>query len=97
MFAVRVTTAHDKGNVFAMLLVLAHGKGNDQPNMGNVRCEKQCLPCGKEEMHDKLFFYWVFFFAVRSAKYARQSSSLSCARKNEHGKDRNARQTSIFP
>jgi hypothetical protein len=55
MFAVHVTTAHDKGNVFAMLLVLAHDKGNDQPNRGNVRCEKQCLPCAKEKMHDKLF------------------------------------------
>jgi hypothetical protein len=55
MFAVRVTTVHDKGNVFAVLLVLAHGIGNDQPNGGNVRCEKQCLPCTMEKTHNKLF------------------------------------------
>jgi hypothetical protein len=56
-----------------------------------------CFSCANIKMHDKLFFYRVFFFAVRRAKYARQSSSLPCAPKNEHGKDRNARQTSIFP
>jgi hypothetical protein len=33
---VRFPTTHDKGNVFAVRLVLAHGKGNEQVNGANV-------------------------------------------------------------
>jgi hypothetical protein len=35
-FVVRFPTTHDKGNVFAVRLVLAHGKGNEQVNGANV-------------------------------------------------------------
>jgi hypothetical protein len=67
-------TAHDKGNVFAVRLVLAHGKGNKQANGGNVRCEKIfavrrgrnarqiCLLCANIKTQGKLFFYRAFFF-----------------------------------
>jgi hypothetical protein len=78
-------TAHDKGNVFAVRLVLAHGKGNKQANGGNIRCEKIfavrrgrnarqiCLLCANIKTQGKLFFYRAFFF-------------LPCAVENTHGK-----------
>jgi hypothetical protein len=79
-----IPTAHGKGNVFVVHLVLAHSKCNIQANRGNVRWEKN-LRCSKEKRmtnylfavrsiktHGKLFFYPRFF--------------LPCAVKNTHGK-----------
>jgi hypothetical protein len=36
MFVVRFPTTHGKGNIFAVRLVLAHGKDNEQGHGGNV-------------------------------------------------------------
>jgi hypothetical protein len=43
-----------------------------------------------------IFLPGVFYYRA-PWKIARQSSSLPCARKYAHGKDRNARQSSFFP
>jgi hypothetical protein len=74
MFVLRFPTAHNKGNVFAVRLLLAHSKDNEQSNgvtsgwkkMFVVRYEKNarqtiCLSCANIKTHDKLFFYRAFF------------------------------------
>jgi hypothetical protein len=43
MFAVCFPTVHDKGEVFAMRLVLAHSKGDVQSNC----CKLELCPVGK--------------------------------------------------
>jgi hypothetical protein len=45
MCAVRCPTAHDKGVVFAVGLVLVHGKGNEHVNKGNSEWEKMFGVC----------------------------------------------------
>jgi hypothetical protein len=96
MFVLRFPTAHNKGNVFAVRLLLVHSKDNEQSNgvtsgwkkMFVVRYEKNarqtiCLSWANIKTHDKLFFYRAFF--------------LPCTMENTHGKDQNAQQTSISP
>jgi hypothetical protein len=54
LFVVRFSTAHGKWNVFAMRLVLAHGKEDEQTNGVNGPWKKY-LPCAKKK-HGKLFY-----------------------------------------
>jgi hypothetical protein len=87
MFAARLRKTHGKQIIFAVRLVLAHGKDNAQTN----GCEREyhpvgekCLPCAKKKTHVKLFlcralrenarqtfFLPNVFFAVRYGENAR--------------------------
>jgi hypothetical protein len=57
MFAVRLSMAHGKGNVFVVRLGLAHGKGNEQGNRGQRLVGKKCLSCVRGKTHGKLFVF----------------------------------------
>jgi predicted DNA-binding protein (MmcQ/YjbR family) len=70
MFAVRLRKTHGKQIVFAVRLVLAHGKDNAQTN----GCEREYHRVGEK------------MFAVRQEKNARQTISLPCVEGKTHGK-----------
>jgi hypothetical protein len=87
MFAVRYSAAHGRGNVFVVRLTLTHGKGDEQPNGVNVWWGKnvctnknaRLFAVRQIKTHGKLFFTGRFFCRA-PWKYARQNSSLPCAR-----------------
>jgi hypothetical protein len=93
MFAVRFWTAHGKGNGFDVRLTLTHGKGDEQPNGVNVPLGKnvcrapQWFAVRQHKNARQTIFLPGVFITVRRGKCARQSSSLSCARKYAHNKD----------
>jgi hypothetical protein len=54
MFVVCFPIAHDKGNVFAVRLVLVHGKDNEHL-MGVTSDGKKCLSCAQKRTTNYLF------------------------------------------
>jgi hypothetical protein len=72
LFVVRFSTAHGKWNVFAMRLVLAHGKEDEQTNGVNGPWKKNICRAPKKSTAN--------YFTGCREKCARQNSSLQCAR-----------------